>query len=58
MALLYFKIFQVRPFEKDVERRYSAGGGLVTQHINSMLDTAYRYSYRKVTGIVTGKLQV
>ena len=32
----------MRPFEKDVERRYSAGGGLITQHINSMLEAAYR----------------
>jgi hypothetical protein len=34
---------QVRPFEKEVERRYSAGGGrLISQHINSMLEAAYR----------------
>ncbi len=33
----------MRPFEKEVERRYSAGGGrLISQHINSMLEAAYR----------------
>jgi len=41
-TLQKFHSMKVRPFEKDVERRYSAGGSLVTQHINSMLDTAYR----------------
>ena len=45
MTFKYF-IYQVRPFEKDVERRYSAGGGLITQHINSMLEAAYRYDCR------------
>eukprot|EP00088_Acartia_fossae_P015028 TRINITY_DN1813_c0_g1_i4.p1 TRINITY_DN1813_c0_g1~~TRINITY_DN1813_c0_g1_i4.p1 ORF type:complete len:547 (+),score=108.70 TRINITY_DN1813_c0_g1_i4:30-1643(+) len=41
-TLQKFHSVKVRPFEKDVERRYSAGGSSVTQHINSMLDTAYR----------------
>jgi len=41
-TLQKFHSVKVRPFEKDVERRYSAGGGLITQHINSMLDAAYR----------------
>jgi len=41
-TLQKFQAMKVRPFEKDVERRYSAGGGLITQHINSMLEAAYR----------------
>jgi len=41
-TLQKFQSMKVRPFEKDVERRYSAGGGLITHHINSMLDAAYR----------------
>ncbi|XP_023328908.1 general transcription factor IIH subunit 1, partial [Eurytemora carolleeae] len=41
-TLQKFQSMKVRPFEKEVERRYSAGGGLITQHINSMLEAAYR----------------
>jgi len=41
-TLQKFQSMKVRPFEKDVERRYSgAAGGNITQHINSMLDAAY-----------------
>ena len=43
----------MRPFEKEVERRYSAGGGrLISQHINSMLDAAYRNSHQPVVRVL------
>ena len=32
---------KVRPFEKEVERKYTPGGGHITQHINKMLESAY-----------------
>jgi len=41
-TLQKFQAMKVRPFETEVERRYSAGGGHITQHINTMLDSAYK----------------
>jgi len=41
-TLQKFQSVKVRPFETEVERRYSAGGGHITQHINVMLDSAYK----------------
>jgi len=41
-TLQKFQSMKVRPFETEVERRYSAGGGHITQHINVMLDSAYK----------------
>ena len=32
----------VRPFETEVERRYTPGGGHITQHINLMLESVYK----------------
>lgn len=41
-TLQKFQSMKVRPFETEVERRYSVGGGHITQHINVMLDSAYK----------------
>ena len=41
-TLKKFQAMKVRPFETLVERRYTPGGGHVTQHINMMLDSAYK----------------
>jgi len=41
-TLQKFQSMKVRPFETELERRYSAGGGHITQHINVMLDSAYK----------------
>jgi len=41
-TLQKFQAMKVRPFETEVERRYSAGGGHITQHINKMLESAYK----------------
>jgi len=41
-TLQKFQAMKVRPFETEVERRYSAGGGHITQHINMMLESAYK----------------
>jgi len=41
-TLQKFQAVKVRPFETEVERRYSAGGGHITQHINMMLESAYK----------------
>jgi len=41
-TLQKFQSVKVRPFETEVERRYSAGGGHITQHINTMLEAAYK----------------
>lgn len=41
-TLQKFQSVKVRPFETEVERRYSAGGGHITQHINVMLESAYK----------------
>jgi len=41
-TLKKFQAMKVRPFETEVERRYTPGGGHITQHINLMLDSAYK----------------
>ena len=41
-TLKKFQAMKVRPFETEVERRYTQGGGHVTQHINMMLESAYK----------------
>lgn len=41
-TLQKFQAMKVRPFETEVDRRYSAGGGHITHHINAMLDAADR----------------
>jgi len=41
-TLQKFQAMKVRPFETEVSRRYSAGGGHITQHINLMLESAYK----------------
>jgi len=41
-TLQKFQAMKVRPFETQVERRYSAGTGHITQHINMMLESAYK----------------
>ena len=44
-TLKKFQAMKVRPFETEVERRYTVGGGpggRVTQHINLMLESAYK----------------
>ena len=41
-TLKKFQQMKVRPFETEVERRYTPGGGHITQHINLMLERAYK----------------
>merc|ERR1712098_164832 len=41
-TLKKFQAMKVRPFETEIERRYTPGGGHITQHINLMLESAYK----------------
>ena len=42
VTLQKFQSMNVRPYETEVERRYSNGVGHISQHINMMLESAYK----------------
>merc|ERR1711970_1667504 len=40
-----FQAMKVRPFETELDRRYNAGGGHLTRHINAMLEAIFNLEH-------------